>query len=70
MDTQHVTQEEVDVISGMNCNPELEGSPVILILRLRDTRFCPGSWHGDLEALTDDDSQSVVQLPNNGQQQL
>jgi hypothetical protein len=26
-------------ISGMNYNPELEGSPVILILRLVDTSF-------------------------------
>jgi hypothetical protein len=33
-------------ISGMNYNPELEGSPVIQILRLEDTCF----WPGDLEA--------------------
>ena len=26
-------------MSGMNYNPELEGSPVILILRLGDTSF-------------------------------
>jgi hypothetical protein len=32
----------------MNYNPELEGLPVILIWRLRDTSFCPGSWHGDI----------------------
>jgi hypothetical protein len=25
----------------MNYNPELEGSPVIQILRLKDTHFCP-----------------------------
>jgi hypothetical protein len=27
------------MISGMNYNPELEGSPVIQILRLEDTSF-------------------------------
>lgn len=35
--------------SGTNYNPELEGSPLILILRLGDMSFWPGSWYGDLE---------------------
>jgi hypothetical protein len=37
-------------ISGMNYNPESEGTPVIQILRLEDTNFWPRSWHGNLEA--------------------
>jgi len=32
----------------MNCNPELEGSPLTLILRLGDRSFSPGSWHGEI----------------------
>jgi hypothetical protein len=38
------------IIPGMNYSPELEGSPVVQILRLEDTNFRPGSWHEDLEA--------------------
>jgi hypothetical protein len=34
----------------MNYNPELEGSPVNLIWRLRDRSFLSGSWYGDLAA--------------------
>jgi hypothetical protein len=33
--------------SGMNDNPEMEGIPVIQILRLEG--FWLGPWHGDLE---------------------
>ena len=32
--------------SGVNYNPEMEGTPVIHILRLEDTGFWPESWHG------------------------
>ena len=31
--------------SGINYNPEIEGSAVIQILRLEDTGFCPRSRH-------------------------
>ena len=36
-------------ISGMNYDPELEGSTVIQILSLEQTSSWPGSSHGDLD---------------------
>jgi hypothetical protein len=36
--------------SGISYNPEMEGTPVMQILRLEGTGFRPAFCHGDLEA--------------------
>ena len=46
------------IITGMNYNPEMEGIPVIQILRLEDTGFMRDNGHNKLRS-------SCVVYPSN-----